>query len=376
MIPLTEWLGQAELFGNPWRSWLTAAASALVGYLVVRGVLGFTAARLRLRQQRAPNGARAVALALLHATRRWLVLLLAVLLALETLAFRPRLTSALGHASIGVVGLQLALWANALIALWLRHAEPGRLPINRVLAGMLSWIAQLLIWTVLLLFFLGNVGDNVTAFVASLGVGGIAVALALQNVLGDLFASVAIGLDKPFEVGQVIGFGDQIGTVVHVGVKTTRIRALSGEELVISNTHLLKELIHNHSRRIERRIVFGFRVPYGTPRTRVEAIPGRVRELIEEEEEVRFDRGHFTAFGDLGPEFEFVYFVLGADFTLYRDIQQRVNLRIMALLEELDVEFAVPARQLRLGAEAPIWPLPASPGAASQPAQPRMTGTP
>ena len=241
---------------------------------------------------------------------------------------------------------------TGLITLWLRHAEPGRLPVNPVLAGMLSWAAQLLVWAVLLLFFLGNVGVNVTAFVASLGIGGVAVALALQNVLGDLFASAAIGLDKPFEVGQFIAFGDELGTVTHVGVKTTRIRSLSGEELVISNTNLLKELIHNHTRRTERRIVFGFRVPYGTPRAQIEAIPGHVRGFIELEEKTRFDRGHFASFGEHGPEFEFVYFVLEPDYTLYRDIQQRVNLRIMALLEELGVEFAVPARRLKLSAEA------------------------
>ncbi len=372
-----EWLNQAELIGNPLRLWLIAAAGALLGYGVVHGTLGFVAGRLRHRQQRAPNAPRATVLALLGATRRWLVLLLAVLLALETLAFAPRITAALGHASVGVIGLQLALWANALIGLWLRHAEPGQLPINPVLAGMLSWATQLMVWAVLLLFFLGNVGVNITALVASLGVGGVAVALALQNVLGDLFASVAIGLDKPFEVGQFIAFGDHRGTVVHVGVKSTRIRSLGGEELVISNTHLLKELIHNHSRRTERRIAFGFRVPYGTPRTCIEMIPTRVRELIEQEALARFDRGHFTAFGDSGPEFEFVYFVLGAEYALYRDIQQRINLRIMALLEELDVEFAVPARQLRLPADAvSTWPRPASPGVASRPAQPRMTGTP
>ncbi len=198
------------------------------------------------------------------------------------------------------------------------------------------------------MFFLANVGVNITAFVTSLGIGGVAVALALQNILGDLFSSMAIGLDKPFEVGQFIAFGKVLGTVVHVGVKTTRINSLSGEQLVISNVNLLKELIHNYSRMVERRVVFGFRVPYGTSRERVAQIPGRVRVFIESEPQARFDRGHFANLGEYGPEFEFVYYVLDPGYTLYRDIQERVNLRIMELLEDLEVDFAVPARQVRI----------------------------
>ncbi len=380
---MIEWLTQAEFLDNPIRLWLFAAVSGLIGYLLVHSGLRFAAARLRERQARAPIPARAVILALLKATRQWLILPLAVVLAADAMSFTPRVAALLAHASFAFAGLQMALWASGLIHLWLRNvpSEPGRRAINPVLAGMLSWVAQFVIWTVLLLFFLANVGVNVTAFVASLGIGGIAVALALQNVLGDLFASAAIGLDKPFEVGQVIAFGDELGTVTHVGMKTTRIRSLSGEELVISNTHLLKELIHNHSRRTERRIVFGFRVPYGTPRAHIQAIPGRVRRVIELEEQVRFDRGHFAALGEHGPEFEFVYFVLAADYTLYRDIQQRINLGIMELLEEMGAEFAVPARQVSLVAGAAgaagggavlappaISPMPATPGALSPPA--------
>jgi small-conductance mechanosensitive channel len=347
---MSKWLTQTDLFGNPIQLWLIAAAGALIGYLVVHSTLAFAASKLRERQERSPNRARAVVIALLKATRRWLVFLLALVLAGRTLEATPRLEALLQHMTFALLGLQMALLANGLIALWLRDApaDPLRRSINPVLAGMLSWAAQLLVWAVLLLFFLSNVGVNVNAFVASLGIGGVAVALALQNILGDLFASAAIGLDKPFEVGQVIAFGQELGTVLHVGVKTTRVRSLSGEELAISNTDLLKQVIHNHSRRSERRIVFGFKVPYGTPRAQVEEIPRRVRSFFEQEEKVRFDRGHFSNFGEHGPEFEFVYIVLDPDYTLYMDIQQRINLRIMELLDELGAEIAIPVRQIRV----------------------------
>jgi small-conductance mechanosensitive channel len=350
---MIDWLNDTRLLGNPIEAWLLAAAAAVAGFLLVHGGARLVAARLRARQARDPRNGRAVLLALLAATRSWLVLALAVLLAASLLDFTPRVDTLLGNAIVIVSGLQVALWANGLIELWQANAtRPGEARVNPVMATILGWIGQTLVWSTLLMFVLANVGVNVTAFVASLGVGGVAVALAMQQVLSDLFASAAIGLDKPFEVGQFIAFGNDLGTVDYVGIKTTRIRSLSGEQLIISNTNLLNQLIRNYGRMNERRVVFGFRVPYGTPRERIEAIPPRVRTIIESQQQVRFDRGHLAAFGEFGLEFEFVYYVLNSDFTFYRDVQQRINLGIMALLEEHDVAFAVPVREVRLVSDA------------------------
>jgi small-conductance mechanosensitive channel len=203
-----------------------------------------------------------------------------------------------------------------------------------------------------LLALLTNAGVNITAFVASLGIGGIAVALALQNILGDLFASVAIGLDKPFEPGEFIAFGADMGTVRHVGVKSTRIASLSGEQLAVSNSQLLNQLIHNYSRMPERRVVFGFTVPYDTTREQLREITERTNAVIEAAQPVRFDRGHFTGFGADGFTFEFVYYMLDSSYTLYRDVQQRINHEIMDVLDSLGVRFAVPARAVTLGRPA------------------------
>jgi small-conductance mechanosensitive channel len=364
---MLEWLTYTELWDNSVLMWLLSGAVALIGFLILHTVLKATAARVRVHQAQHPTGARSVIIAVLGATRPWLVFVLAVLLAVGPLVFLPRIEMLIGHLVFVVIGIQVALWANSLIHLWLETStQPGKARINPVIATILGWAAQVMVWTVLLMFVLANLGVNITAFVASLGVGGIAVALAAQNILGDLFASAAIGLDKPFEVGQFIAFGNDLGTVDHVGIKTTRIKSLSGEQLVISNTQLLNQLIRNYGRMHERRVVFGFRAPYGTSRKRVEAIPPRVRALLEQEEQVRFDRSHFANFGEFGLEFEVVYYVLSPDFTLYRDIQQRVNLGIMALFEEFEVEFAVPARQVMVsgslrevgkdsgGSEAPL----------------------
>ncbi|MEO7068458.1 MAG: mechanosensitive ion channel family protein [Rhodanobacter sp.] len=346
---MLDWLQQTSFAHNSLMAWAYAIGGAVLGFLLVAGVLQLVTTRLQKLHQRIPRPSLAALVAVLKATRHWLVLLLALVVAAEFLHSSERVTKLLAHLVFALCGLQLALWANALVSYWL-HRHDNRVGgplINPVFMNMFTWGLQLLVWSVLLLALLADVGVNITAFVASLGVGGIAVALALQNILGDLFASVAIGLDKPFEVGNYIAFGTTSGTVTQVGVKSTRIAALSGEQLVISNSNLLKELIHNYSRMAERRIVFGFRVPYSTRAEDVQAIVEQTRAAIEAEEKARFDRGHLIAFGEYGFDFEFVYYVCDPGFALYRDIQQRVNFKIMAQLEALQVSFAVPVREIQ-----------------------------
>jgi small-conductance mechanosensitive channel len=218
--------------------------------------------------------------------------------------------------------------------------------------GVLTWAVQLCVWVTLALALLAAGGVNITAFVASLGVGGVAVALALQNVLTDLFSSIAIGLDKPFEVGEFIAFGNDLGTVTRVGIKSTRIQSLSGEELAVSNSVLLKDLIHNYSRMKERRVVLNFRLPFDTPRGKIPEIIERVRGIIESDSPTRFDRGYLSGFGEYGLDFEFVYYVLDPDYSTFVGIQQRINLAMLDAWDELGIEFAVPARKLRSAAPA------------------------
>jgi small-conductance mechanosensitive channel len=199
-----------------------------------------------------------------------------------------------------------------------------------------------------LLGMLSNLGVNITAFVASLGVGGIAVALAAQNVLGDLFASLSIVIDKPFEVGDFIALGAVSGTVENVGLKTTRIRSLGGEQVVMSNTELLKQTISNYKRLAERRIVFGFGVRYGTPPELLAQIPGIAEQAVKSGSRLRFDRAHFKALGESSLDFEVVYIVLDADYNLYMDEQQRINLELVRELAARGVEFAFPSRTVYL----------------------------
>jgi small-conductance mechanosensitive channel len=210
----------------------------------------------------------------------------------------------------------------------------------------LSWGLRTLLWTVVLLGMLSNLGVNITAFVASLGVGGIAVALAAQNILGDLFASLAIVMDKPFEVGDFIVLGPVSGTVENVGLKTTRIRSLGGEQVVMSNTELLKQTVSNYKRLAQRRIVFTFSVTHGTTPELLAEVPGIVQRAVAASTRLRFDRAHFKGFGDSSLDFEAVYIVLDPDYGIYMDEQQRINLELMRELAARGIRFALPTRTL------------------------------
>ena len=203
-------------------------------------------------------------------------------------------------------------------------------------------MARLILWVIVLLLVLDNLGVNITGLVAGLGIGGIAVALALQNILGDLFASLSIVLDKPFVIGDFVVVDTLSGTVEHIGLKTTRIRSLSGEQLIFSNNDLLKSRIRNYKRMSERRIVFSFGVVYQTPLEKLKAVKEIVGDIIEKVENARFDRVHFKEYGDSALNFEVVYFVSTPDFNIYMDVQEVINLEIFRRFQEEGIEFAYP----------------------------------
>lgn len=354
LVLIRDWLLHGQWFGNSAFAWVVAGAGALVGYIIAHGVALFLESRLNTLADRLHRPGLHVAAEVAAATRGWLLLLIAIVTALDFLHFgrtavqASHVQRALHLLTWILVGMQLAFWISRLLVSWLNRSatREGARPANPVMLGVLTWVVQFVVWVTLLLVLLNQGGVNITAFVASLGVGGVAVALALQNVLTDLFSSVAIGLDKPFEVGEFIMFGEELGTVTKVGIKSTRIQSLSGEELAVSNSVLLKNLIHNYSRRRERRILFNFRLPFDTPRDRIPDAVARVRGFIEREKLTRFDRGYLSGFGEFGLDFEFVYYVLDPAYNTFVEIQQRINLAMLDAFDQLGIEFAVPARKL------------------------------
>lgn len=212
-------------------------------------------------------------------------------------------------------------------------------------------IINVLLWIIGILFIIDNLGYNITTIVAGLGIGGIAIALAAQTVLGDLFSYLSIFFDKPFETGDFIIVGDKMGSVEYIGIKTTRIRALGGEQVIISNTDLTSSRIQNYKRMEQRRIVFTIGVVYDTAAEKLKKIPGIIKKIIESQTGVRFDRAHFTGFGDFSLRFETVYIILSADYNIYMDKQQTINLDILEAFEREKIGFAYPTQKLLLARE-------------------------
>jgi small-conductance mechanosensitive channel len=213
---------------------------------------------------------------------------------------------------------------------------------------LLTGIAKGVMWVLGVLLVLSNFGIDVTSLVAGAGIVGIAVAFALQGILSDLFSSFSLYFDKPFKIGDFIIVGDTMGIVKHIGIKSTRIRSLSGEEVVLSNKELTNTKIRNFKLMEKRRIVFSFSVVYQTPSHKVREIPAMLREIIEQCENVSFDRAHFKGFAESSLEFEVVYHVLKSDYGAYMDIQQDINLKILERFEQEDIHFAFPTRTVHL----------------------------
>jgi small-conductance mechanosensitive channel len=221
------------------------------------------------------------------------------------------------------------------------------------LRGM-TVLINIFIWAIGLVFLMGNLGFDISAVIAGLGIGGIAVALAAQAILGDLFSYFVIFFDRPFEVGDFITVQDKAGTVEYTGIKTTRIRALTGEQLVFSNTDLTNSRVHNFKKMEERRVLFRLGVVYQTSAAKLEEIPVIVKDIIEKHNEVRFDRGHFATYGDFSLNFEFVYFIIGSEYVKYMDTQQSINMKIYREFENRGIEFAYPTQTLFLNKENEI----------------------
>jgi small-conductance mechanosensitive channel len=376
---MPHWMNQASPFGATYAELGTALAVAVLAFVAMMLALRVVRARIERLAPRTETHVDNAFADVLAGTRGGLIALASLLIGAGMLEWPPRWETRLQQAWFVVLTLQVALWVNRLVGIVLRrHLERHVLPTaaqGSAAATLTAWGVRTLLWAIVLLAVLANVGVNITAFVASLGVGGIAVALAAQTILGDLFASLSIAIDKPFEVGDFIVCGAIVGSVENIGVKTTRIRSLGGEQIVISNTELLKQTISNYKRLLRRRIVFGFGVPHETPPDLAAQIPQIVRETVLASERLRFDRAHLKGFGPSSLDYEVVYFVQDPDFNLYMDEQQRINLGLMRAFGDRGIGFARPTSTVHMvmppnppadgAAEgAAAGPQPAPPGAA------------
>ncbi|CAM3451246.1 mechanosensitive ion channel protein MscS [Pseudomonas floridensis] len=338
----------SQFLGISLANWILAIVASTLSFVLVRGAIGFLLRKIRTRST-APNAHLSyIAVEVLSGTSNTLILLASLLIGVGMLDLPERWLGRVSSLWFVVAALQVGLWANRAIALALyryfaRHSTTSTFQ-GSALATLSLWGAKVLLWATVLMAMLSNVGVNITAFVASLGVGGIAVALAVQNILGDVFASLSIAVDKPFEIGDFIVVGALSGTVEHVGLKTTRIRSLGGEQIVMANADMIGSTIQNYKRLQERRIVFDFRLTYDCSADQVREVPKKVEEIIRGQKNARFDRSHFRSFGETSLEFETVYIVLDPSYNVYMDVQQAINLDIMEAFADMDVRFAFPSR--------------------------------
>lgn len=332
-----------------WIGLATVVVITLLVYWLIKRLLGFVHKGIANWGERHPTTQRMqlILTDMLNRTSSILLFIAAFLFSLRFVDLPDRLSGTLSHAWFLLLALQVALWMDQGVVSWLRHVmlAPGghKNSVTLVITGL---ILRAIVWSVMLLSILANAAVNITALVASLGVGGIAIALAVQTILSDVFASLSIGFDKPFEIGDFVVFGDVAGTVEHIGLKTTRIRSLSGEQIVCGNAILLQQTLHNYKRMQTRRIVFTFGVASDTPPDKLRGIGEQVKQIITDVGETKFDRAHLLGFDTDRLTFEVVHIVNTADYNKYMDIQQEINIRILENLREQNVKLALPSMVL------------------------------
>lgn len=333
--------------GNPVMDWLIGIGVALAAFYVLLLIRRIAASHLGALAKHTKTSLDDDLVILVQQTQTWLLLIISLFLGTLFVDLPERAQTILSR--IAVVGLfvQVGLWMGALLVIMLGRYRERRLrtdPAGVTTLNAIGFFAKVILWTLVLLLILDNLGFDITALVAGLGIGGVAAALAVQNVLGHILASLSIVFDKPFAIGDFLIIDNFMGSVEHVGLKSTRLRSLSGEQLIISNADLLNSRIRNYGRMAERRVEFNIRVPYETSREKLQRIPQILRESIQSQAKTRFDRAHFKTYGDFALDFEAVYFVLTPDYNQYMDIQQAINLMIHERFEQEGVAFAYPTQ--------------------------------
>jgi small-conductance mechanosensitive channel len=343
-----EQLSKIFILGNSLQQWLIALSIIIGGFVLARilKVVFIQKLRKRVGQTSAVWDDY-----LLDATDTALIpiaYILVVNMAVNTLQFSTKVErwihNLLFIAISFIVIRMISRVFKHLIKLFLRKRGNGGESGKQ--AGGLMVIVSWVIWILGVIFLIDNLGYNVSTLIAGLGIGGIAIALAAQTILGDLFSYFVIFFDRPFEIGDFITLDDKSGVVEYVGIKTTRIRTLGGEQLICSNTDLTNARVHNYKRLAKRRVLFQLSVTYQTAYEKLCKIPAMVRDIILEIDSLDFDRGHFAAYGDSGLQFEFVYYVQSADYNLFMDKQQQIYLRIHEAFAAHKIEFAYPTQTL------------------------------
>lgn len=337
------------ILGNSLFQWLFAAAIVIFTTFVLWLVTRMVGRRLAKIGSRTETPWDDIAAAAIKKTKILFIFIVGLYFGAFFLELPERIRIILENFTIIALLIQTGIWGLVIIAYLIEHYRQravAKNPAAVTTVNLIGFVSKIILWSIVVLLAFDNLGVDITAMIAGLGIGGIAIALAVQNILSDLFASLSIMVDKPFEAGDFLIINEYLGSVEHIGLKTTRLRSLSGEQLVFSNSDLLNSRIRNYGRMFERRVVFTIGVTYDTPREKLMRIPGIIREAIEAQDKTRFDRSHFMKYGDYSLDFETVYYVLSPEYNVYMDIQQAINFMIHERFEQENIEFAYPTQKL------------------------------
>jgi len=338
---------QQEFLSNQIADYLIALAILIAASILTRLLCRFVFQRLKRWADKTPTPLDNRLISIIESHSIPIVYLGSFYLAISNLTLHPiidRVVEVIIIVLASIIGVRLinSLAKYALRLYWVTHSRDDanfELSINAILPAI-----RTVVWVIGLLFILDNLGFNISAVIASLGIGGVAVALASQGILQDLFSYFAILLDRPFELGDFIIVGDYMGDVEYVGIKTTRLKSVDGEEIIIANTDLTGSRIRNFKRMKQRRIAFSFGVVYETHSEQLMAIPSLVEKIIRQTNNTTFDRAHFSGYGEFSLDFEVVYLVNSNDYDLYMDAQQQINFQLKQELDRLGIRLAYPTQ--------------------------------
>jgi small-conductance mechanosensitive channel len=349
-------LGDGVYYGNELRAWGEALVTFALWFTILPLARAFIARRLKKRTAEHPAPFLILLRALIGATTRLFMFAVAIYLAMRWLEVPRGVEKAINTGILVVVWWQVGHWLSALVRHLIevrRGREYGGAE-GAASLNILRFVAVLIVWILAVLMLLTNLGIKVGPLIAGLGIGGVAIALAVQNVLGDLFASLSIALDKPFRVGDFLAIGDDRGTVEQIGIKSTRLRSVTGEQIVMSNGDVLKSRLRNYGLMPERRAELQLRIAYETPREKVAELPKIIEAAIRAENKVRFERAHFARYGDYAFIFEAVYYVQDSELQAFMDAQQSINLRLLDEFSRRGVTLAYPtSRSMAIQPPAP-----------------------
>ncbi|HMB25807.1 MAG TPA: mechanosensitive ion channel family protein [Patescibacteria group bacterium] len=349
-----EILKQTSFWGNTVYDYFLALVIFVGVILALKIFKSFILIRLKKLSKKTKTDFDDILVTSLQKVKSWFYIFVALFFAVKVLVLSELVATVLNILILVAVVYEVVKTASRFVdylvnkVLKSKQTATKDKKYSRSMLQAISIILKAVLWIVAIILILSNLGINVTSLIASLGIGGIAIALALQNILTDIFSSFSLYVDKPFEIGDFIAVGGDSGTVERIGLKTTRIRTLQGEELVISNKELTTARVQNFKRLEQRRVVVNLGVIYETSQTKLKAIPSITKRIIKDIKGVDFDRCHFESFGDFSLNFELVYLVNSDDYADYMEKKQEINLAIFKEFEKEKIEFAYPTQVIVL----------------------------